>query len=300
MTTPTGRFAPSPTGPLHFGSLIAAVGSFAQARTAGAPWLVRIDDIDPPREVPGAAEAIIDALARHGLAHDGEIRFQSESRPLHEAAIARLIDAGHAYYCQCSRKALRAAGHADRYPGTCRDLGLDSGAVRVRVPDTPVAVADRWQGNAAFDLDAHPGDYIIHRRDGLIAYQLAVVVDDADQGVTDIVRGIDLYDSTPRQVWLQSLLGLATPRYAHFPIVLGEDGRKLSKQTGARELDAATPSANLIAALAAMDLAPPESVRRAGVAALLDWAQEGYDPGAYAGQHDFGSAETGARGTGSE
>ncbi|MEO0616766.1 MAG: tRNA glutamyl-Q(34) synthetase GluQRS [Pseudomonadota bacterium] len=272
---------------MHLGSLVGALVSYLDAHHHRGRWLLRVEDIDPPREVPGAAADIVAALATHGLDHDGECRYQSTSLALHEAAIDTLIEQGDAYYCQCSRRQLRAAGHAHRYPGICRDRGLTDGAVRVRVPVEPIVVRDRWQPETRFDLDADPGDFIIRRGDGLIAYQLAVVVDDADQGVTDVVRGIDLFDSTPRQIWLQRLLGLSQPHYAHFPVLLGSDGRKLSKQTGAPELRADTPLENLTRALQAMGMPVPGTKRSDSPDALVAWAVEHYEPDALRGRQSF-------------
>ncbi|MEO1119601.1 MAG: tRNA glutamyl-Q(34) synthetase GluQRS [Pseudomonadota bacterium] len=283
----TGRFAPSPTGRLHLGSLVGALVSYFDARHHGGLWLLRIEDIDPPREVPGAAADIVAALASHGLHHDGECRYQSTSRALHDAAIEALLASGDAYYCQCSRRQLRAAGHGNRYPGICRDRDLSEGAVRVRVPNEAIVIRDRWQPEARFDLDEKPGDFIVRRGDGLIAYQLAVVVDDADQGVTDVVRGVDLFDSTARQIWLQQLLGMPQLRYAHFPVLLGNDGRKLSKQTGAPELSTDTPLENLTRALQAMGMPVPGREQRHSVESLVAWALERYEPDALRGQQSF-------------
>lgn len=237
---------------------------------------MRIEDIDPPREVAGAADAILNSLEAHGLRGDGDVRYQRDSAKLHDAAIARLIADGHAYFCQCARRKLIANGHARRYPGTCRERGLQSGALRVRVNDTPITVIDRWQPERTDNLADAPGDFIIRRRDGLVAYQLAVVVDDADQGITDIVRGIDLHDSTARQIWLQRLLGFATPRYAHFPVLIDADGNKLSKQTGASELEDGDAAQNLALALNALGLVPPANVRGGPVSEQIGWAQAHY------------------------
>ena len=249
--------------------------------------MLRIEDIDPPREVAGAASGIIDDLAAHGLQHDGVVHFQRQSRALHDRAVDQLVAAGHAYFCQCTRKALRAGGNLKRYPGTCRQRGLTSGAVRVRVPETPIRFDDRWQGRAEFDLAKRPGDFVIRRSDGLIAYQLAVVVDDAEQGITDIVRGIDLFDSTPRQIWLQSLLALPTPRYAHFPVVVDDRGTKLSKQTGAPALRPESAAGNLSLALEVLGLPPPRDVAGAGVAALVAWAETHYVADHFHGRREF-------------
>ncbi|GIL07335.1 tRNA glutamyl-Q(34) synthetase GluQRS [Betaproteobacteria bacterium PRO7] len=239
-----GRFAPSPTGPLHAGSLAAALASWLDARAQRGTWLVRIEDLDPPREVPGATEAIVRTLARFGLESDEPVVLQSRRGAPYDAAFARLRAAGLAYPCTCSRKdiedAARAAGlKTGIYPGTCRErpAGARSRpAWRVRVPDVTVAFADRACGRYAQDLAREVGDFVVRRADGPWAYQLAVVVDDAEQGITDVVRGADLLDNTPRQIFLQRALGLATPRYLHVPVVTNERGEKLSKQTGARAL----------------------------------------------------------------
>lgn len=239
-----GRFAPSPTGPLHAGSLAAALASWLDARAHGGTWLVRIEDLDPSREVPGAAEAIVRTLARFGLESDEPIVLQSRRGALYEAAFARLRAAGLAYPCTCSRKdiedAARAAGlKTGVYPGTCRERPSAAhrrAAWRVRVPDVAVAFADRACGRYAHDLAREVGDFVVRRADGPWAYQLAVVVDDAQQRITDVVRGADLLDNTPRQIFLQRALGFATPRYLHVPVVTNERGQKLSKQTGARAL----------------------------------------------------------------
>ncbi|HLF24125.1 MAG TPA: tRNA glutamyl-Q(34) synthetase GluQRS [Burkholderiales bacterium] len=235
-----GRFAPSPTGPLHFGSLVAAVGSFLQARAQGGEWLVRIEDIDPPREVAGASDDILRTLERLGLQWDGPIVYQSRRLDVYAEAIEQLRRAGVAYACGCTRREIADSSvhgiEGPIYPGTCR-AGLKSGrserALRVRTSGVSIAFADRWQGNIECALGDEIGDFVIRRADGLVAYQLAVVVDDAAQGITEVVRGADLLLSTPRQVHLQQLLGLPVPRYAHLPVATNEENEKLSKQTGA-------------------------------------------------------------------
>ena len=240
-----GRFAPSPTGPLHLGSLVAAVASWLDARAAGGEWLLRIEDVDAPRTVPGAAEDIVRTLESLGLHWDGEIAWQSRRRDRYEAALASLRGRGLVYRCRCSRReiadsALRGIEGAV-YPGTCRDLGLGEdadGADRFRVPREPVAFADRLRGTLVQDMARDIGDFVVKRRDGFHAYQLAVVVDDADEGITDVVRGADLLWSTPRQVALQRALGYATPRYLHVPVVTDAQGEKLSKQTRAAPIKA--------------------------------------------------------------
>jgi glutamyl-Q tRNA(Asp) synthetase len=237
-----GRFAPSPTGPLHLGSLATAVASYLHARQARGEWLVRIEDIDPPREVPGAADAILRTLEAFELEWDRSVLYQSRRLATYDEAAARLLAAGHAFRCRCSRSEIRAAneGESGRYPGTCRDRHIPPGdaAVRVRVDPGLVIFDDGLQGAFETDLAASLGDYVVMRRDGLPAYHLAVVLDDAEQGVTTVVRGVDLLDSTAAHVHLQGVLGLVTPRYYHLPVVVNERGQKLSKQTGAAAVDA--------------------------------------------------------------
>ena len=236
-----GRFAPSPSGPLHFGSLVAALASWLDARAAGGRWLVRIEDLDQPRVQPGAADDILRTLERLGLYWDGEVIFQSRRAPVYEEALSRLRDT---YLCGCSRREIAdsavslAADGAQVYPGTCR-AGLAPGraarSLRVRVAGS-VSFLDRVQGRLAQDLTREVGDFVLRRADGQFAYQLAVVVDDAAQEVSDVVRGADLLDSTPRQIYLQRLLGFPTPRYLHVPVALDAAGDKLSKHAGARPI----------------------------------------------------------------
>ena len=232
-----GRFAPSPTGPLHFGSLLAAVASYLQARCMRGQWLVRIEDIDPPREQPDSVTQILRALEAYGFEWDGEVSLQSANREAQDAAAESLLNQGLAYRCGCSRRDLQSERQGKLgtiYPGNCRaGFGGDEYAIRVRVDDEPVVFEDRLQGPQSQSLESESGDFIIVRRDGLIAYQLAVVVDDSLQGITEVVRGIDLMDSTPRQIWLQRLLGLSTPAYMHIPVAVNAAGQKLSKSTGA-------------------------------------------------------------------
>ncbi len=245
-----GRFAPSPTGPLHAGSLAAALASWLDARAAGGAWLVRIEDLDPPRVVPGAAQSILDTLARCGLESDEPVVFQSMRSELYEAAFARLQAAGLIYGCVCSRKDVddlieaQAGWPAGLYPGTCA-AGAASGkpirAFRVRVPDETFSFVDQAAGRFVQHLPREVGDFVVRRADGLWAYQLAVVIDDAEHDITDVVRGADLLDNTPRQIFLQRALGLPTPRYRHIPLILNAAGEKLSKQSGARSLDAEQP-----------------------------------------------------------
>ena len=266
MYTPyVGRFAPSPTGPLHLGSLVAAVASHDDARAHGGKWLVRIEDVDRPRCVPGATETILNQLLALGLQPNGEVMLQSQRNAAYEAALQHLIQKGWAYPCACSRsdieRALLAQGiehqrHASAvYPGTCRHglNGKTGRAWRLNVArvlddlagDRVVRWHDRRLGAQSQDVVSEVGDFVLRRADGLWAYQLAVVVDDGAQGVTDVVRGMDLLDNTARQIVLQKALGLPTPRYLHVPLVLGENGEKLSKQNGAQALDLSDPSKSL-------------------------------------------------------
>lgn len=265
----TGRFAPSPTGPLHAGSLVAALASRLDALAGGGRWLVRIEDLDRPREVPGAATAIVDALHAHGFRPDAPIVRQSARQHLYRAALDRLVADGRVFACGCSRREVEEAGAASRgdvdgpiYPGTCRE-GLANGRVprawRMRVGPDPIFVHDRAMGTVRQNLETDVGDFVVRRADGLWAYQLAMVVDDADQGVTDVVRGADLLDSTPRQRWLQQALGLPSPTTLHVPLVLDIDGAKLAKSHGALPLDLSRPLTALLDAARHLSL-PIEEV----------------------------------------
>jgi glutamyl-Q tRNA(Asp) synthetase len=258
-----GRFAPSPTGALHAGSLAAALASWLDARAHDGTWLVRIEDLDPPREVAGAARQILGALARFGMSSDEPPVYQSTRADLYAQALRRLEASGLVYGCACSRTDIAAAQQAlglppDVYLGTCRagTAGRPARALRVRVPDEVVGFVDRACGPFAQDLAREVGDFVVRRADGLWAYQLAVVVDDGEQRITDVVRGADLLDNTPRQFWLQQALGLPTPRYLHVPVVTNAAGEKLSKQTGAAALDLANPLAELERAWRHLGFAP--------------------------------------------
>ena len=244
----TGRFAPSPTGPLHQGSLVAALASWLDARAHGGRWLLRIEDLDRPREVPGAARAIMDALAHLGLTWDGEVLLQSGRDRAYRAAFERLEGQGLVYPCACTRREIadsvanrreHAFGRELVYPGTCRagmTPGRQAHAWRVRVPDAAIEFEDAIGGHQCQNLAREVGDFVLLRADGQWAYQIAVVVDDAAQGVTHVVRGADLIDSTARQLLLIRALGFAQPRYLHVPVVTDQGGQKLSKQTGATAL----------------------------------------------------------------
>ena len=270
-----GRFAPTPSGPLHFGSLVAALASFLDARRAGGEWWLRIEDIDPPRCPPGAADEIQRQLAAFGLHWDGPVLWQHDRGDAYQAALDRLVALGLAYPCSCSRKQWRE--HAV-YPGWCRKGVREPGrpvAWRLRsdLGLHPVVWQDRLFGEQRFD-PAELGDVVLKRKDGLWAYQLAVVVDDAGQGISDVVRGFDLLDNTPWQRQLQHALGYPAPRYLHLPLIIGEGGQKLSKQNLAPALptDDGAVRPLLHAALVALDQAPPAGLREAPVAEQLAWA----------------------------
>lgn len=281
-----GRFAPSPTGPLHFGSLVAAVASWLDARAAGGEWLVRIEDVDTPRTVPGAADDILRTLDAFALHWDGDVVWQSRRTALYEDALARLRALGATYRCKCSRREISDSGlvgpEGTIYPGTCRHLhlGVDIPTERFDVAGTRIAFHDRAQGAIEQDLERDIGDFVVRRRDGLHAYQLAVVVDDAAQQVSDVVRGADLLWSTPRQVALQRRLGYPTPRYLHVPIATNERGEKLSKQTLAPALEARHAPEALRAALAFLHQ-PPAAGETAGE--ILAQATAVWNPAAIVG-----------------
>ena len=257
-----GRFAPSPTGPLHIGSLVAAMASYLDAKVHCGQWLVRIEDVDGDRNVAGADEHILASLQRCGMAWDGDVTWQSRRTDLYDAALRQLGD--RVYPCGCSRREIADAqlalsgrqAQALIYPGTCRHglaPGKSARALRLKVPQSPpcvIAFDDRWAGHVSQDLTDEVGDFVVKRADGFWAYQLAVVVDDGAQGITDIVRGADLLDSTPRQLYLQQVLGLPQPSYLHVPVVVNDVGEKLSKQTGAQAFDTgAAPEVLLTQAL---------------------------------------------------
>jgi len=274
-----GRFAPSPTGPLHSGSLIAALGSFLEARRQGGAWLLRIEDVDTPRTAPGATTAILRALERYGLHWDGSVVYQSQRTAHYQAALDALLKAGLAYPCTCTRRELagcpRGRDGALIYPGTCRAGPCRPDrpqALRLRTTSALIQFHDAIQGEYGQRLAREVGDFVLRRADGLFTYQLAVVVDDAAQGVTQVVRGADLLDSTPRQIVLQRLLGVPTPDYAHLPVAVDARGDKLSKQTGAPPLDERHPGPVLWAALRFLGQQPPAELAGEPVATIIAWA----------------------------
>lgn len=280
-----GRFAPSPTGDLHFGSLVAALASYLDARAHGGLWRVRVENIDPPREVPGSAERILSDLRRFGLMPDGEVLFQASRTAAYEQVTRQLLAEGKAYWCGCTRADIPASGI---YPGTCRE-GLPPGreprAVRLNTSGATIAFDDAIQGPVEARFDGEIGDFVIRRADQLPAYQLAVVVDDHFQQVTHVVRGADLLDSTARQVLLQRVLGLERPEYAHLPIALDPNGEKLSKRMGSDPISTLDPVDAMTAALRHLGHPPPAF---ATGSALMAWAVEHWAlsrvPATHAGQ----------------
>lgn len=278
-----GRFAPSPTGPLHFGSLVAALGSCLEARSQGGRWLLRMEDVDEPRCSQSAADDILRTLEACGFEWDGTVMVQSERKARYREVLAGLQQAGLVYPCACTRKELAdsalAPDGAAIYPGTCRH-GLPPGkpprAWRLRVDESTVCFDDAVQGRNCQNLARGAGDFVLLRADGYFAYQLAVVVDDADQGVTHVVRGADLLDSTPRQIFLQRCLGLPTPAYAHLPVAVNADGEKLSKQTLAQAIDARNPVDALVAAMGFLGQGVPQEMWRVTTADFWAWAKSAW------------------------
>lgn len=292
MTTLTGcgRFAPSPTGLLHEGSLLTALGSYLFARSMKFKWLIRIEDLDRPREVAGASDAILRTLELCGFEWDGPVLRQSTRTAAYEAALTRLLAQGRVYACYCSRSQLAANGDGV-YPGTCRHRrtrGDQPPALRFRTDrvSEPIRFVDLIQGSFTQQVERAVGDFVIRRRDGLFAYQLAVVVDDADQGVTQIVRGADLLDNTPRQMLLQQALGLPTPVYAHLPLLIEADGCKLAKSQRAVPVDPARASLHLWKALERLRQSPPAGLIAAAPREILAWAITHWDPSPLRGMRE--------------
>lgn len=278
MTKPRyrGRFAPSPTGPLHLGSLIAATASYLQARSQGGEWQVRIEDLDPPREIAGASDAILRTLEEFGFEWDGPVSYQSRRQENYQAALEQLRAQGLTYPCACSRKDIAEFGvQGGVYPGTCRQglaPGQQARAWRIRVSDHAIEFVDKIQGPQFTDLARDAGDFVLVRADGFYAYQLATALDDAEQGITEVVRGADLLDSTPRQRYVQQVLALPSPDYAHHPVVVAGNGEKLSKQTMAPALISSQASPLLHGALRFLGQTVPNELRRGGLTELWQWA----------------------------
>lgn len=280
-TTPdskyVGRFAPSPSGPLHMGSLVAAVASYLDARSHNGQWLVRMEDLDPPRETQEAADQILFALEACHLNWDGEVLYQSQRYPVYQEAITDLQHQSLVFSCDCSRQQIQEAGGV--YPGTCRERNLGEGqtALRCKVPDEIISFEDRIQGAQSQNLAKDVGDFVIRRKDGLYAYQLAVVVDDAFQQITHIVRGIDLLDSTTRQIYLQRMLKLDKPTYAHIPVIVNNQGQKLSKQHMATPIETDDPghvAQLLTTSLEYLGLSPDSTLTLESPRQILAWGIE--------------------------
>jgi glutamyl-Q tRNA(Asp) synthetase len=272
-----GRFAPSPSGPLHFGSLVAALASYLDARAHHGKWLLRMEDLDPAREPPEAAGQILRAMDAYGLQWDGEVLYQSSRLDAYREALHTLEEKGLIYACDCTRQQIQALGGV--YDNRCRTRHMQSQdcALRVMVEDRSIQFHDRIQGVFSQHLLQGCGDFVLLRKDGLFAYQLAVVVDDAFQNISDIVRGSDLLDSTPRQIYLQACLGFPTPRYAHIPVAVNEEQQKLSKQHFATPLDLHQPVASLLRALRFLGQHLDPELPRSDVATVLAWAIAHWD-----------------------
>jgi len=280
-----GRFAPSPTGPLHFGTLLAALGSYLLARAVGGRWLLRVEDLDPPRVVPGAADAMLSLLEKLGFEWDGEVVYQSRRFDRYRQVLMQLREQGLVFDCSCTRREILAsAPHPGEegpvYPGTCRNGAYGSRAeraVRLRVPDENITYCDGILGEQGQNLEKEVGDYVLHRVDGLFAYQLAVVVDDIDAGITQIVRGADLLSSTPRQIYLYRCLDAALPDYFHLPLAFGDNGKKLSKRNGDFGLITAGNGSNMLwQALVFLGQSPPVELFNSPPDELLHWGRENF------------------------
>ncbi|GAB2668573.1 tRNA glutamyl-Q(34) synthetase GluQRS [Vibrio panuliri] len=272
-----GRFAPSPSGPLHFGSLIAALGSYFQAKANQGQWLVRIEDIDPPREMPGASELILRTLEAYQLEWDGEVVYQSQRHHLYQQQIDAWISSGQAYYCQCTRKAIKESG--GYYLGTCRDKQLSNdtpSATRLRMTQPVYEFIDQKHGRLTIPHPLAEEDFIIKRRDGLFAYNLAVVLDDIDQGVTEVVRGADLIEPTGRQISLYKMLGQSPIHYLHLPLALDENGQKLSKQNHAPAIDNSNPKPALLEAMHFLGFQLDPHIEQGNLDEIIAWGVENW------------------------
>lgn len=297
-----GRFAPSPTGDLHMGSLVAAVASYLEARTRNGEWLLRIEDLDPPRVVAGSAERILRALDKFGFHWDGDVLYQSTRNDAYAAAVEQLRQKHQAFDCACSRsdvteQSRHAGPEGPVYPGTCRNgvMGRTPRSTRVCSPSTEICFNDQLQGRVCQDVGKDIGDFVIRRADDCYAYQLAVVVDDAWQGITDVVRGADLLLSTPRQIWLQQLLGLPSPAYLHIPLLLDQQGRKLSKQARSLPVDPEQPATGLFHALSLLRQSPPAALVTASTSETWEWAVKNWQPQRLRRLHELSTPSTAPR-----
>jgi len=274
-----GRFAPSPTGPLHLGSLYAALASFLHARAQQGQWLLRIDNVDKPREVSGAAESIINTLESHGLYWDEPVYYQSDHLNDYQAIIDNLIHQHQVYCCHCSRKTLSSLA-TPVYPGTCRHINDQKPPYSLRIKSSNIKINfdDELQGLQSCHFAEQQGDFIIKRKDNITAYQLAVVIDDYKQNITHIVRGFDLLDSTPKQIFLQNILGYNTPNYCHFPVIVDSLGHKLSKQKCAQAVSTESPQKTLFFLLALLQQKPPTQLKKAPIKEIILWAIDHWQP----------------------
>ena len=288
MTPPTGRFAPTPSGALHFGSLVAALGSYCAARSQQGRWLLRIEDVDTPRVVPGASEQILRDLEAFGFDWDGEVVYQSSRFEEYRLALDKLLHQGDCFACQCSRRTLREQGVASGplgqiYPGICRNKSLPESAHSIRMSTENaggIGFQDQVYGWFSMELETRVGDFVLRRRDNIYAYHLAVVVDDELQGIDQVVRGADLLENTCLHIHLQHRLGFAIPDYLHLPLVDNADGVKLSKQTGASPLDHANAPSLLLAALRHLGQQPPAALEKENPTTILHWAVKHWNPDA--------------------
>jgi glutamyl-Q tRNA(Asp) synthetase len=271
-----GRFAPSPTGPLHLGSIYTALASFLQARSQQGLWLLRIDDLDTPRNIKGSADSILKTLDAFGLHWDNSVVYQSQTLDVYHEILDQLVKHKLIYPCTCSRRTLTAI-----YSGVCRDkqtLPNSPYSLRIKTDNRIISFKDELQGFISHNLAEQHGDFILKRKDQVIAYQFAVVIDDDKQGINHVVRGVDLLDSTPRQIYLQQILGLVTPDYMHIPVIIDEQGYKLSKQTRATAVDLKKPHAVIFELLALLKQNPPSELQHAPSTELLNWAVEHWNP----------------------
>jgi len=272
-----GRFAPSPSGPLHFGSLVAALGSYFQAKSQSGQWLVRIEDLDPPREMPGADSLILNALEAYGLYWDGEVVYQSQRHHIYQQQIEQWLACGQAYLCQCTRKQIKASGNF--YMGTCRNKALTNAAecsVRFKVDSPTTSFIDLKHGQIKIPEALSKEDFIIKRRDGLYAYNLAVVIDDIDQGITEVVRGADLIEPTGRQISLYKALGQAPVKYLHLPLAMDTNGNKLSKQNHATAIDTKNPQPALLNAMTFLGFNIPREIEQADIDEIILWGSQNW------------------------
>lgn len=271
-----GRFAPSPSGPLHFGSLVAALGSYLQAKAQQGTWLVRMEDLDPPREMDGAADLILRTLEAYGLHWDGSVMYQSQRHDAYQAQIEHWLTHYQAYYCQCTRKQIKQSGGF--YSGTCRDkhLSANDTSVRLTMAEPITEFTDLLHGTIQINPELAKEDFIIKRRDGLFAYNLAVVLDDIEQGITEVVRGADLIEPTGRQISLYKLFNKPEVSYLHLPLALGADGNKLSKQNHAPAITLDNPRPTLLAALHFLGMSPDNDVKSASLDEILTWATKNW------------------------